>query len=90
MEGDAKMTWQTVLKGRYGKIRDAIKNKLVVDIISIERRSRHDRIHLRNPKTGTTRFVTTSSSPKVKGKFHLIVRDVKRAFRQVGEELEEI
>lgn len=84
------MTWQTVLKGRYGKIRDAIKNKLVVDIISIERRSRHDRIHLRNPKTGTTRFVTTSSSPKVKGKFHLIVRDVKRAFRQVGEELEEI
>jgi len=90
VEGDAKMTWQTVLKGRYGKIRDAIKNKLVVDIISIERRSRHDRIHLRNPKTGTTRFVTTSSSPKVKGKFHLIVRDVKRAFRQVGEELEEI
>lgn len=88
MEGDAKMTWQVVLKGRYGKIRDAIENKLVVDIISIEKRSGHDRIHLRNPKTGTTRFVTTSSSPKVKGKFHLIVRDVRRAFRNAGEELD--
>lgn len=88
MEGDAKMTWQTVLKGRYGKIRDAIKNKLVVDIISIEKRKGHDRIHLRNPKTGTTRFVTTSSSPKVKGKFHLIVRDVRKTFRDAGEELD--
>ncbi len=88
MEGDAKMTWQAILKGRYGKIKQAIEDKVIVDVLSIEKTKRHDRIHLRNPKTGTTRFVTTSSSPKVKGKFHLIVRDVKRVFRDAGEELD--
>jgi hypothetical protein len=83
------MTWTTVLKSRLGKMRDAIEAKYVVEVIGMEKTKRHNRIHLRNPATGTTRFVTTSVSPKVKGKFNLIVRGVGRAFRQVGEELEE-
>ena len=49
--------------------------------------SKHVKLRVRNNKTGTTRLVFVSATPSKSGRYNLVVRDIRRTFREVGEDL---
>ena len=65
------------------KMTKAIES-LGVEIVDFEI-SKHFKIRVKNPTTGTVKLITVSSSPKCKGVYHEIKSSVRKVFRKEGE-----
>ncbi len=49
--------------------------------------SKHLKIRVSNPATGTVKLITVSRSPKSKGIYHEVKSSVRKVFRKEGEQL---
>tara|TARA_Y100000004_G_C8902998_1_gene407357 strand:- start:397 stop:621 length:225 start_codon:yes stop_codon:yes gene_type:complete len=59
---------------------------LGVNIVDFEI-SRHLKIRVENPATGTVKLITVSGSPKSKGIYHEVKSSVRKVFRKEGEQI---
>tara|TARA_R110002012_G_scaffold82409_5_gene208248 strand:+ start:2481 stop:2732 length:252 start_codon:yes stop_codon:yes gene_type:complete len=83
------MTWQDILKAtrrELKKIKKYVENKIPVQIVGASQ-GRHMKLTVLNPRTDSTRLVVVSSTPSSSGRYDLVVRDIRRAFRKIGEDL---
>jgi len=83
------MTWQDILKAtrrELKKIKKYVENKIPVQIVGGSQ-GRHMKLTVLNPRTDSTRLVVVSSTPSSSGRYDLVVRDIRRAFRKIGEDL---
>lgn len=69
------------------QIQRFVESRLPVNIIGAEMGGKHVRLTVRNNNTGTTRLVFVSATPSKSGRYNLVVRDIRRTFREVGEDL---
>lgn len=67
------------------KMRKEIES-LGVEIVKMER-NKHIKLTVLNPKTGTTKLVTVSCSPKKSGRYDEVKSSVRKVFRKDGEEI---
>ena len=67
------------------KMMKEIEN-LGVNIIGCEI-SKHIKLRVENPKTGTVKLITVSGSPKSKGRYDEVKSSVRKVFRKDGEQL---
>ena len=74
-------------KREVRQIQKFVESRLPVKIIGAEMGSKHIKLTIRNNKTDTTRLVFVSATPKKTGRYNLVVRDIRRTFREVGEDL---
>jgi len=73
---------------RPKKVAKKIESMLPVKVINIEHGGKHLKYYLRNENTGSERFVSISTTPQLKGNFfNNIKKDIKKVFRDIGEEL---
>lgn len=59
---------------------------LGVEIVDVSM-SKHIKLRIKNPKTGTVRLITVSKSPKSKGVYDEVKSSVRKIFRKEGEEI---
>ena len=59
---------------------------LGVKIVNFEI-SKHLKIRVKNPATGTVKLITVSGSPKSKGIYHEVKSSVRKVFRKEGEQI---
>lgn len=81
--------WENVLKGKVPKkLRTEIENKLPqIEIISFQHtKGGHKLLELLNTETNQRGKISVSSSPKSKGKYHLVIQDIKKKFK-IGREI---
>ena len=74
-------------KKELRQIQKFVESRLPVKIIGAEMGSKHLKLTVRNNKTDTTRLVVVSATPSKSGRYNLVVRDIRRTFREVGEDL---
>jgi len=83
------MAWQEVLKAgkrEIKKIKSYVERKIPVQIVAYKQ-GKHMKLTVLNPRTDSTRLVVVSSTPSKSGRYDLVVRDIRRAFRKIGEDL---
>jgi len=76
--------WEEVLKSKVPKeLKREIEKKLPeIRIISIEKSKRgHFLLTLLNTENNETGKISVSSTPKSKGKYHLVIQDIKKKFK---------
>ena len=49
--------------------------------------AKHIKLFVESTKTGTTRVIFVSKTPKCQGKYNLVKSSVKKAYRMIGEEV---
>tara|TARA_R110002020_G_scaffold206880_4_gene412294 strand:- start:755 stop:979 length:225 start_codon:yes stop_codon:yes gene_type:complete len=49
--------------------------------------AKHIKLFVESIKTGTTRVIFVSKTPKCQGKYNLVKSSVKKAYRMIGEEV---
>tara|TARA_R110002012_G_scaffold115540_1_gene262453 strand:- start:1190 stop:1414 length:225 start_codon:yes stop_codon:yes gene_type:complete len=59
---------------------------LGVEIVDVSM-SKHIKLRIKNPKTGTVRLITVSKSPRSKGVYDEVKSSVRKIFRKEGEEI---
>ena len=47
--------------------------------------SRHIKLRIQNPETGTVKLITVSGSPRSKGIYHEVKSSTRKVFRKEGE-----
>jgi hypothetical protein len=83
------MTWQDIIKNsQFNKLKACVESQINIVVIDYEVGNRHNKLIVKNPITGNRRFVFVSNTPKSKGKCNLVISDIKKAFRQLGEVIE--
>jgi hypothetical protein len=80
----------TIIKGlrkmngkEIKKMMKAIET-LGVNVVNFEI-SKHIKLRIENPATGTVKLITVSGSPKSKGVYHEVKSSVRKVFRKDGE-----
>ena len=67
------------------KMMDGIES-LGVEIVDVSL-SKHIKLRVKNPSTGTVRLITVSRSPRSKGVYDEVKSSVRKIFRKAGEQI---